>query len=48
MKVPFLTKAKAEEIKKVYPTPFHVYDEKGIVDNAKELYEAFSWNEGYK
>ncbi len=47
-KVPFLTLEKAQEIKAKYPTPFHVYDEKGILDNAKELYEAFSWNKGYK
>ena len=44
----FLTKAKAEEIVAKYPTPLHVYDEKGIVDNARELIAAFSWNPGYK
>lgn len=48
MKQPFLTKAKAEEIVAKYPTPLHVYDEKGIVDNARELIAAFSWNPGYK
>lgn len=48
MKQPFLTKAKAEEIVAKYPTPLHVYDEKGIVDNARELISAFSWNPGYK
>lgn len=48
MKQPFLTKAKAEEIVAKYPTPLHVYDEKGIVDNARELLSAFSWNPGYK
>ncbi len=47
-KVPFLTKEKAEEIIKTYPTPFHIYDEKGIRDNVKALIEAFSWNKGYK
>ena len=48
MKKPFLTKEKAEEIIAKYPTPFHVYDEKGISDNADELYSAFGWNKGYK
>lgn len=47
-KVPFVTKAQIEEIVKTYPTPFHLYDEKGIRENAKALYEAFSWNKGYK
>ena len=31
-----------------YPTPFHIYDEKGIRENAKALKEAFAWNKGYK
>lgn len=48
MKKPFLTKEKAKEIAATYPTPFHVYDEKGIEDNAKELLDAFSWNAGYR
>ena len=34
-KVPFVTKAQVEEIAKTYPTPFHIYDEKGIRENAK-------------
>ncbi|MBQ7359211.1 MAG: diaminopimelate decarboxylase [Lachnospiraceae bacterium] len=48
MKKPFVTKAQIEEIVKKYPTPFHIYDEKGIRENAKALKEAFSWNKGYK
>lgn len=48
MKVPIITKEQAVEIKKTYPTPFHIYDEKGIEDNAKELLAAFSWCNGYK
>ena len=48
MKKPFVTKEKLEEIADVYPTPFYLYDEKGIRDNARELYEAFSWNPGFK
>ena len=35
MKKPFVTKEKLEEIIKTYPTPFHLYDEKGIRENAK-------------
>ena len=44
----FVTKEKVEEIVKKYPTPFHIYDEKGIRENAEALREAFSWNSGYK
>jgi len=44
----FVTKEQLEEIVKKYPTPFHLYDEKGIRDNIKALKEAFSWNPGYK
>ena len=47
-KTPFLSLEKAQEIIKQYPTPFHIYDEKGIVENVKALYDAFSWNKGYK
>lgn len=48
MKKPFLSLQKAKEITKVYPTPLYVYDEKGIVDNARELYTAFDWNKSFK
>ena len=44
----FVTKEMIEEIVKTYPTPFHIYDEKGIRENVKALKEAFSWNKGYK
>ena len=37
-----------KEIDKTYPTPYHLYDEKGIRENAKRLKEAFSWNKGYR
>ena len=43
-KEPFVTKAQLDEIIKTYPTPFHLYDEKGIRENMKALKEAFSWN----
>ena len=48
MKKPFATKEKLEEITSVYPTPFHLYDERGIRENAREIYDAFSWNKGFK
>lgn len=48
MKTPFVTKAQVDEMIKKYPTPFHLYDEKGIRENARKLYQAFSWNKGFK
>ncbi len=48
MKRPFITKEQAEKIIEKYPTPFHIYDEKGIRENARNLYKAFSWNKGFK
>ena len=45
--VPF-TKAEIEKIIKKYPTPFHIYDEKGIRENARRFYSAFSWAPGFK
>lgn len=47
-KMPFVSKEKMEEIVKTYPTPFHIYDERGIRENVKALKEAFSWNKGFK
>ena len=47
-KLPFVTKEQIEEITKTYPTPFHIYDEKGIRKNAAEVRDAFAWNKGFK
>lgn len=47
-KKPFVTKEQIEEIVKTYPTPFHIYNEKGIRETARRLQKAFSWNKGYK
>ena len=47
-KKPFLTEAMAQEIIQDVPTPFHVYDEKGIRENARRINKAFSWNKGFK
>lgn len=44
----FVTREQLEEIVKKYPTPFHLYDEKGIRENAARLREAFSWNKGFR
>ena len=47
-KVPFITLAQAKEIAADIPTPFHLYDEKGIRENARRVNAAFSWNKGFK
>ncbi len=44
----FITKEQVEEIVKTHPTPFHIYDERGIRENARRLLKAFSWNPGFK
>jgi diaminopimelate decarboxylase len=48
MKTPFVSEEKIKSIIRDYPTPFHLYDERGIRDNAKNLLKAFSWNKGFK
>lgn len=48
MKKPFVTLEQLKEITAKYPTPFHIYDEKGIRENARKLKEAFSWNKGFR
>lgn len=45
--VPF-TKSQIDKIISKYPTPFHIYDEKGIREISKKLYQAFSWSPGFK
>ena len=47
-KIPFVTLDEVKEIVKTYPTPFHIYDEKGIRENARNLKKAFSWNKEFK
>ena len=44
----FVTLEQLKEINKTYPTPYHLYDEKGIRANAERLKKAFSWNKGYR
>ena len=48
MKTPFVTAEQLKNITKEYPTPFHIYDEKGIRENARRLKAAFAWNPGFK
>lgn len=48
MKKTFVTNEQLHEIVKEYPTPFHLYDEKGIRENARRLKKAFAWNKGFK
>ncbi|MDR2909360.1 MAG: diaminopimelate decarboxylase [Oscillospiraceae bacterium] len=48
MKKPFVTRAQLDDITLKYPTPFHLYDEKGINDNAARVNGAFSWNPGFR
>ncbi len=45
--LPF-SKQQIEKIIEQYPTPFHIYDEKGIRDYARKFTKAFSWNPGFK
>ncbi|MCL1823287.1 MAG: diaminopimelate decarboxylase [Oscillospiraceae bacterium] len=48
MKTAFVTTEKLNEIINKFPTPFHLYDEKGIRENTRRLREAFSWNKGFR
>lgn len=45
--LPF-NKDKIKKIMKQFPTPFHIYDEKAIRENARNLIKAFSWAPGFK
>ena len=47
-KKPFITLEQAQEIIADVPTPFHLYDEKGIRANARLVNKAFAWNKGFK
>ncbi len=48
MKKPFVTKAQLEQLCQSFPTPFHLYDEKGIRENARRVNAAFAWNPGFR
>ena len=47
-KKPFVTLEQIKEITKTYPTPFHIYDERGIRENAEKVKKAFSLNKGFR
>ena len=46
-KKPFVTLEQVKEMAASYPTPFHLYDEKGIRENARKLKAAFAWNPNF-
>ena len=48
MKKPFVTLSQLQGMAVQYPTPFHLYDEKGIRENARRLKAAFGWNPGFR
>ena len=48
MKKPFISRQELDKITEQFPTPFHLYDEKGIREKARALNKAFSWNKGFK
>ena len=48
MKQPFISLEQVKEIVKTYPTPFYLYDEKGIRETIRSLKKAFSWNPGFQ
>ena len=48
MKRPFASAEQLHAIAAEYPTPFHLYDERGIRANARRLHQAFAWNGGFK
>ncbi len=45
--LPF-TRDRIEQVIARYPTPFHIYDEAGMRENARRLVKAFSWAPGFR
>ena len=48
MKETFVTLEQLRKFSTEFPTPYHLYDERGIRENARKLKQAFSWNPGFK
>ena len=48
MKKAYATLEQIQKIAETYDTPFYLYDEKGIRENARKVQKAFSWNKGFK
>lgn len=46
-KNPFVTKGTIDKIVQTFPTPFHIYDESGICETVRSVYDAFDWNNGF-
>ncbi len=46
-KIP-LSRGEIEKLTERFPTPFHIYDERGIRENARRLQAAFAWSPGFK
>ncbi|MGA2764727.1 MAG: diaminopimelate decarboxylase, partial [Spirochaetia bacterium] len=46
-RLPF-SREKIEKVIEEHPTPFHIYDEKAIRENARALKKAFSWASGFR
>jgi len=46
-KLPFSAE-KLAAIAERYPTPFHIYDEAAILENARRLKRGFAWNDGFR
>ncbi len=44
----FFSRNEIQKMSKKFPTPFHIYDEKGIRQNARRLFRAFDWVKGFK
>ena len=47
-KLPFVPKAQLDKLCAEFPTPFHLYDARGIMENARRVNAAFAWNAGYR
>jgi len=48
LKNTFVNKEQLEKIAAQFPTPFYLYDEKGIRENVRKLQKAFAWNSGFR
>lgn len=46
--MPFVNGEQLERLCAKFPTPFHLYDARGITENARRVNAAFAWNRGYR
>ena len=47
-KTTFVTLEQLRAFSQTIPTPFHLYDEQAIRENARRVNQAFAWNKGFK